>query len=383
MGLQGYPAGDPSATTLPANPMTQSLPGLPATGHRLRLRPVAGVVLLASVALFQGCTTPAPGGRAGPAGALPATVPWPGPAAVEPAGVAGFFGGNLSGLSYQGAGDDGPAVLWAVRNGPSTLFRLVAEGSLWVADTTQGWGNGKTLRYPDGTGEPDAEGVTAVGNALYVASERNDARGGVSRNSILRFEVGGADETLVATHEWDLTARIPPTGPNLGIEAITFVPDSFLVASGFVDQGTGRGYDPSAHPRSSGGVFLVGVEATGTVHAFVLDHGGGSTGVADIESGFPSVMALDFDRDEGVLRAVCDDGCDGRHALLEVDPGSGRFIVTRVVERPRSMPNLNNEGFAVAPRRECTGGVRPVYWADDGEAGGHSLRRGWLTCGAP
>ena len=29
------------------------------------------------------------------------------------------------------------------------------------------------------------------------------------------------------------------------------------------------------------------------------------------------------------------------------------------------MPNLNNEGFAITPRPECVGGLKPVFWSDD------------------
>ena len=70
---------------------------------------------------------------------------------------------NLSGLAYQPSGSGAPGVLWAVRNGPSTLYRLVYDGTKWTPDTANGWSAGKQLRYADGAGAPDAEGVTLAG----------------------------------------------------------------------------------------------------------------------------------------------------------------------------------------------------------------------------
>jgi hypothetical protein len=46
------------------------------------------------------------------------------------------------------------------------------------------------------------------------------------------------------------------------------------------------------------------------------------------------------------------------------------------------MPNLNNEGFTIAPAAQCSGGFKPVFWADDAETGGHSLRSGTVSCAA-
>jgi hypothetical protein len=74
----------------------------------------------------------------------------------------------------------------------------------------------------------------------YVSTERNDDAGQnqVSRLSVLRYDLGAAGAQLTATHEWNLTADLPPVGPNLGLEAITWIPDAFLVAEGFIDQST-------------------------------------------------------------------------------------------------------------------------------------------------
>ena len=59
---------------------------------------------------------------------------------------------------------------------------------------------------------------------------------------------------------------------------------------------------------------------------------------------------------------------------------AGAFAPAAVYNRPSGMSNYNNEGFSVAGADECTGGSKPVYWSDDGNDGGHALRRGAITC---
>jgi hypothetical protein len=45
------------------------------------------------------------------------------------------------------------------------------------------------------------------------------------------------------------------------------------------------------------------------------------------------------------------------------------------------MPNLNNEGFVMAPLAECASNLRPTFWSDDGGTGGHGIRAGTMECG--
>ncbi len=314
------------------------------------------------------------------------TLAWPGGADVQTVDGLNVFGGNMSGLVYEASGTAAPGVLWAVRNGPGSLFRLVWNGSIWSSDNANSWGSGKTLLYPGGTGSPDSEGVTFAGTGssagIYVSTERDNNVNAISRNSILRFDPAGAGATLTATHEWNLTADLPSTGANLGIEGITWIPDSFLVARGFFDESKGRAYNPADYANHGTGLFFLSLEANGQVYAYALDHtAGGFTRVATITSGFPGVMDLHFDREQSDLWAVCDDTCEGRTAILRIDAATGKFTVARLFDRPAQMPNLNNEGFAIAPLAECVNNARPVFWTDDTETGGHAIRRGTMTCG--
>ncbi|MET7417709.1 lamin tail domain-containing protein [Dactylosporangium sp. NPDC005555] len=296
------------------------------------------------------------------AGQTPAAA-WPGGAAVSTVDRSGVFGGNMSGLAFQGS-----SVLWAVKNGPGTLYRLTWDGTAWTPAT------GTALHYADGTGDIDAEGVVWRPDGVYVSTERDNSANGVSRPTIERYD--GVSGT--ANAEWNLTADLPAVAPNSGLEAITWVPDAYLTARGFTDQRTGAAYDPAAYPGHGDGLFLVGLEANGSVYAYALAPGGAYTRIATFASGFPSVMDLEFEPETGHLWAVCDDTCNGRVATLGVTAGA--FAVDGLYERPAGMPNLNNEGFAIAPQAACVAGGKPVVWSDDSGTDGHALRGGTITC---
>jgi Lamin Tail Domain len=332
------------------------------------------------------------GGAAGSDGGVTTTFPWPGPNAVVIVDDPGEFSGNLSGLSYDPATANDPAVLWAVQNGPPTLYRLLWNGTSWESTTTGDWIAGKALHYPDGTGTPDSEGVTkaeADSTAVYVSTERDDSANAdtISRLSVLRFDTDALGPALSATHEWNLTSDLPVVDANLGLEAITWVPDTFLVASQFLDESTGQPYQPALYPNHGTGIFFVGLEANGTIYGYALDHvGGGFQRVATFPGGQVSVMDLSFDREVGYLWAYCDDTCGNQAAVLQIDgtPGSatlGRFGLSRFFQRPSTLPNVNNEGIAIAPESECVNGFKPFFWTDDSATGGHSLRRDAIPCG--
>jgi len=315
---------------------------------------------------------------------------WPGDATIATVDPAAAFGQNLSGLAYEPAAGARPAVLWAVKNDPSLLYRVERTGAVWAPATTDGWAAGKALHYPGGLGSPDAEGVTLAeltSTAVYVATERDNNVGATSRLSVLRFDTAAAGTALTATHEWNLTADLPAVGPNLGLEAITWIPDSALVARGFYDARLAAPYDPGRYPNHGTGLFAVGLEGNGMIYVYALDHvGGGFQRVASFASGHPAVMGLAFDRDSGNLWTACDDTCNGELAILAIEanplsPSHGRFVNRRTSDRPTGMPNLNNEDVAVVPDAECVANRKSVFWTDDGATGGHALRLGSIPCG--
>src|SRR5690606_6034942 len=128
------------------------------------------------------------------------TSPWPHDVlTIEPVDLGGDFA--LDDMSGVDIASDGTA--YVVNNGTGTLYVLdfdTSSGEYSIAQTL-------ILRYPDGTGLPDAEGVT-VGpdDAVYVATERNNDESSTSRPSVLRFDPPtSGDATINATHEYDLS----------------------------------------------------------------------------------------------------------------------------------------------------------------------------------
>jgi hypothetical protein len=311
------------------------------------------------------------------------TEPWPGSPTVTVSDDTATFNQDASGLAFDPAD---PSTLWVAQNKLGTLWQMTKAGSTWVPAT--GWS--KTPKYHDGSGAPDSEGIT-VGpdGAVYLATERDNSVSGVSKNAVLRYDAAAATgATLNATDEWDLNPLLPTLGANLGLEGITWVPDSFLVGGGFIDESTSSAYAPSHYPDHGTGLYVVAVEGTGLLYVLALDQTAAVHETAHLvatvdprlltNAGPPGVMDVSYDAEQKRLWAVCDDSCDGTTVLLTLS--SGKFVVEHAYERPAGMPNLNNEGFALAPRSSCDSGTKEVVWADDGDTDGHSLRSGTFLC---
>jgi hypothetical protein len=360
----------------------------------------AGTVGVAGSSVVGGAGAAGGGGASsGQAGAVSGgagtgavvTEAWPGPDDVKTVDAVDLFTDNVSGITYEPATNAAPAVLWAVANIPGRLHRLVASEETFVNDTAGGWAAGKLLQFPSGQSAADAEGVTLAATSadgLYIASEHDNAAASTSRQSILRYDVTQAGATLTATHEWNLTALLPPAGANLGIEAITWVPDDYLLEKGFFDEAAAREYEPADYGEHGAGLFFVGVEQSGQIYGFALDHTDGvATLVASISSPFAGVMSLEHDRDLGQLWFGCDETCDNPTGILDIDTlaGSatrGRFTLRHLFARPSTLPNSNHEGIAIGPDSECVAGFKPFYWTDDADVEGHTFRRDAIPCAA-
>ena len=273
--------------------------------------------------------------------------------AIVDADEANSFDGDISGADFDENG-----LAYVVHNGDGHLYVLEFDegGSARVLDSFQ-------LRYPDGSGIPDAEGVTVGGEgALYVATERDNAASSVSRPSVLRFELpteAGALEELAATDEWNLAASTGELGANGGLEAIEWLPGQF------------------------DGSFAVGVEQTGELLFVALDDAGEHELLDVYEAPFQGVMALDYQERTNELLVMCDEVCEGRSVLLTLDGESFTELENEngvvLIDRPEALPNVANEGFAsFVTEEECPAGgvVRTVFqlWTDDNNTDGHSLR---------
>jgi hypothetical protein len=340
------------------------------------------------------CEPEAPSGTGpAPSGALP----WPGSAtpAVSDSQCAwktttGPEGRDISGLVFD---PTNPGVLWAVKN-KSWVFKLTKQGGIW--SPASGWEGGKQIRFPSGLGEPDSEGIT-VGpdGALYVTTERDNSNNQFALNSILRLDPNAVGSTLTATAQWDLTAEFPElvviggdkTKANLGFEGVTFVPDSYLTANGFVDQRTHAAYRPSTYPLHGSGLYFAALENDGKLYAYALNSDGSYARVAVVDTGLGHVMDVQYDSDAKRIWALCDNTCSVTSVVLRIDE-AGALASERVYARPVDLPANNIEGFAIAASSTCVNGVKEVVWGDDGIYGsgtggaseGHALYSGTVSC---
>jgi hypothetical protein len=353
----------------------------------------AGVAAGATAGVGAGATGGSSGGSVGAAaGAGGLTLePWPGGSEVVVVDVAEQFAGNLSGMIYQSESASSAPVMWGVSNIPGRLYRLLRDGSTsFVSDESSGWPSGKLLQYPGGVGEADAESVTMAessADGLYVVAEHDNIDPSTSRLSILRYDPAAAGSALSATHEWDVTPALPVLAANLGLEAVTWVPDSYLIERSLFDEAAGATYDPESYPGHGAGVFLVGVEQSGMVYGFVLNHDDESFSlVTRFQAPFAGVMGLEMDRDLGQLWVYCDEACGNQAGVFDVDaePGSeapGRFSLRGLFAHPTGLPDTNHEGIALAPESECEAGSKSFFWADDNDTDGYSIRQGSVRCG--
>ena len=347
---------------------------------------------------------------------------WPGSEKVDAVDKKNEFGENLSGLMYDSitSSRDYP-ILWAIQNNPSTIYKLLYDNDkeVWSSDKTDEWGgHGKRLRFMDGYGNPDAEDLvipaviqrenkgmisfedSAFLSDMYVCTERNDIDGEdhISRMSILRYNVndissnnsnnsnnsvnGESQLGLNAIQEWRLNEHLPLADDNLGLEGISWIPDSHLVELGFIDVNTGSMYNPMQYGDHGEGVFLVGLESTGSVYFFVLDeYSTSSNMIGSFKSHEESIMSLYYDADTRYLWSLCDNTCS--HVTQSVYTiQDGQFKVAGSYTAPKEINDLNIEGYTMVPNTKCDeSGVRNVYWADDGNYNDHAIRHGTVSCG--
>ena len=91
----------------------------------------------------------------------------------------------MSGAAFDPAD---PSILWVVMN-KGRLFKMHKVDGVYAAFPE--WDGGLPLRFADGGGELDAEGVTiGPDGAAYITSERDNGRAkDTSYNKVARFDV--------------------------------------------------------------------------------------------------------------------------------------------------------------------------------------------------
>jgi len=352
-----------------------------------------GQLLGGGGSLSSGCTPEAPSGT----GSAPTgTLAWPGGLDVTIADQVCAFttstgpeGRDVSGLAFDPAD---PSVLWAAKN-KNWLYKLVKSNGRWIPDAS--WSaSGKQIRFANGSGEPDSEGLTVGGNGhLYVTSERDNTDNTAPKDTIMEFDPAATGSTLTPIHQWDMTSHFPQldTGSkddaNLGFEGVGYVPDSWLTANGWTDPLTGSAYNPANYPSHGSGLFFAGLEWDGTLHVYGLNSDGTFTTFGAVATGKASVMDVSFDAGTQRLVATCDNTCGETHTFMKLNT-SGAIVPDVTYTNPAVMPTDNLEGFALAPTSTCVNGLREAVWSDDGIYGfgsgsssyGHALYSGTFPC---
>ncbi len=122
------------------------------------------------------------------------------------------------------------------------------------------------------------------------------------------------------------------------------------------------------------------------IYSYALNHAtNGYNRIASFGNNDLAIMSLWFDRDTSLLWAGCDNHCDGRMTVYEIDlvatsPTYGKFQMLVQYDRPSTMPDINNEGYTMAGEATCVSGMKQVYWADDKDDDGHVLRMDTVPC---
>jgi hypothetical protein len=198
----------------------------------------------------------------------------------------------------------------------------------------------------DWTFAGDFEAITvadASSDFAYVGIERPD--------SIVELDL--ATGTLTG-RTWALDAWMASADPNLGLEALTFVPDG-------------------AHPYASGGsggLFYAGLQETGDIYVFDVDlaSSGTVTHVDTLATGRADLSDLYFHAESGVL-----------YALFDTDDVLREMTPAGVTLAEYQAPGTEQEGVTLVPG--CPRTSTTIAIAEDAGPSVKTYTRYPLTCG--
>lgn len=274
---------------------------------------------------------------------------------------------NLSGAVWDPVAE----TLWVCRNAsPSKVWALVDDGAGGMMVAMR---DGKRGEWSD---FGDAEGIT-VGDygepdTVYIMAE------GIEHIREYDMSTYG---NAVLKNDWDIQAATATSGGS-GSEGITFVPDEFLAAQGFVDASGA----PYVSTLGMGGLMFVGHQNGGHIYVFDLDRAtGAQVFVGKYATGATETAGLEFDRSTGLLFIWH----GGSFNTLEVarlgsnpaDP-THRLNTVRIYESPGSIPLItdNHEGIALTSNAACDGGNRSLFLTTDGASAWSLLRFNQFPC---
>jgi Dockerin type I domain len=212
------------------------------------------------------------------------------------------------------------------------------------------------------TGGP--EGITQVNlnaNEFYTIDEDNYQIRKYTHNP--NFSPTGV--TLSRT--WNITASpstMTNTG-NVGPEGIAFVPDSFLLAIGFVSQHTGLPYTTSV--KGMGGLMFIAHQRLGEIWVFDINPNvtNDFAFVGKYKTNNNESCDLAFERTTGLLYILHNAGTNSLEVTdlvtTSVSGGNRKFNVKNEYHLASPLDtNKNVEGFAITPK--CNDSTNVSVW---------------------
>ena len=262
-----------------------------------------------------------------------AAVPWPGEAwssAVNLSGLDSEFSEDLSGAHWNPE----TRTLWVCQNGVDKVWTLVEDGAGNLKINDDGFYHEWDL------GNMDLEGITQAAldqDVIYALDENGYVRS---------YDL--SNQNVVSLHAWDIRAYLNSIGGS-GPEGITFVPDGWLQAQGFVD---GEGA-PYVSQLGMQGLIFVGHQNGGQVYVFDLDPAADNTlsFVGKFRTSRDETAGLEFDRSNGWLYVWHNIGSNYLEItdLTSAPAGADERVFNSVIEYVG--PTTGNlEGFALAPQ---------------------------------
>jgi hypothetical protein len=205
------------------------------------------------------------------------------------------------------------------------------------------------------------EGITQANlyaNEFYTIDENN--------YQIRRYTHTADFSTVSLFKHWNLLASPSPmqdTG-NTGPEGIAFVPDSALLAIGFISQQTGQ---PYTSVKGLGGLFFVAHQDGGYIWVFDVNPNANDdfVYVGKYKTNRSESCDLSFDRSTGLLYILHNITGENKLEVTNLSTAitSGERKFTDTAEYNLAFPgdgNDNVEGFAVTSK--CTTNGNPSAW---------------------
>ena len=200
------------------------------------------------------------------------------------------------------------------------------------------------------------EGITQANlyaNEFYTIDENN--------YEIRRYTHTANFSTVTEFKHWNLLASPSPmqdTG-NTGPEGIVFIPDSFLIANGFVSQQTGQLY---SSVKGLGGLFFVAHQDEGYVWVFDVNPNSNNdfAYVGKYQTNHTESCDLAFDRSTGLLyilhNIIGNNRLEVTNLSTSLNGSSRKFIPLNDYQITNPTGNNDNvEGFALTPKCPATG----------------------------